>query len=78
MTLEVAREDLDGYVRTEVAPSVRVTPDGVYIGVNAHFQLSRADDERGNGYQAARVVADNWDTTRRLERDLIQQVLEVT
>lgn len=46
-------EDLSGYVRTEVAPSVRITPNGVYIGVNAHFQLT-TPEAPGNAYIAAK------------------------
>lgn len=44
MRVETHREDphLPGFVRVEVAPSIRVTPNGVYIGINGHFQLSQA------------------------------------
>jgi hypothetical protein len=76
LTVEATREDLTGYVRTEVAPSARVEPNGVYVGVNAHFQLSTSEDERGNGYQAARIVEENWDATRSLERQLVDRLLE--
>lgn len=76
MTVEAWREDIHAFVRTEVAPSVRITPNGVYMGVNAHFQLT-LDDERGNGYKAARIVEEHWETTRSLERELITRILEI-
>ena len=77
LTVEVHRDDVLGFVRVEVAPSVRVTPDGVYAGVNAHFQL-RVDDRRGNGYKAARVIHDQWDQTRALQRELLDRVMRTT
>ena len=76
MTVEATREDMRGYVRTEVAPSVRLTPFGVYTGVNAHFQLTVGDD-RGNGYQAARVIEEHWDATLKLGSELIARVSEI-
>ena len=75
MTVEAWREGIEAYVRTEVAPSVRLTPHGVYTGINAHFQLT-IDDERGTGYKAARVLEENWEETRLLERKLIARILE--
>jgi hypothetical protein len=77
ITVEAWREDIPGYVRTEVAPSVRLTPNGVYTGINAHFQLT-TPDERGNAYMAARIIEDHWDATRDLERELIRRILEQT
>jgi hypothetical protein len=76
MTVEASRADIPAVVRTEVAPSVRVTPHGVYIGINAHFALD-VDGETGNGYKAAEVIAANWDTTRKLEADLSRRILEI-
>lgn len=77
MTLEAWRGDVNGYVRTEVAPSVRVTPHGVYVAINAHFQLTVGED-RSNGYQAARTLDEHWDDTRELERLLTDRVLEAS
>jgi hypothetical protein len=76
MMVEAWREDMPAFVRTEVAPSARLTPNGVYAGVNAHFQLT-AGEERGNGYRAARVVEEHWEPTRRLERELIERIVEI-
>jgi hypothetical protein len=76
MAVEAWRQDIEGYVRTEVAPSVRLTPNGIYAGVNAHFQLT-VDEDRGNGYKAARVIEEHWDATRQLERELIERVLTI-
>lgn len=76
MTVEASRTEIAGHVRTEVAPSVRLTPHGVYTGVNAHFQLT-VGEERGNGYKAARVIEEQWEATRNLERELIERILEI-
>lgn len=74
MTVEATREDGTGYVRMEVGPSVRVQPNGVYTGANAHFQLS-TEEQRGNAYQAARLIDQRWDETRQLERALLDRLL---
>jgi hypothetical protein len=77
MMVEAWHDDLSVYVRTEVAPSVRISPNGVYTGINAHFQLTTSE-QRGNGYMAARTVEEHWDATRELERSLIERLLEVS
>lgn len=77
MTVEVNRKDtvVPGYTRVELAPSVRITPNGVYIGINAHYQLSEPD-RRSNAGKAARVLIEQWDATRKLESNLITSLLE--
>jgi hypothetical protein len=75
MAVEGWYEDLSGYVRTEVAPSIRVTPNGLYIGVNAHFQLTTPETQ-GNAYIAAKLLDERWQQTRQLEQDLISRILE--
>jgi hypothetical protein len=78
MTVEVNRADefLPGHVRVELAPSRRVTPNGIYIGINAHFQLTKSKDERGNAEKALRIMTKYWDETRALEDSLVTQLLE--
>lgn len=73
LTVEVTRVEAGGYIRVEVAPSARVTPHGVYVGVNSHFQLS-TPEQRGNGYQAATVIDEQWEDTRRFEHSIIEQL----
>jgi hypothetical protein len=72
MTVEIHRDDpnLPGHVRIELAPSVRTGPYGVYVGINAHFQLSQPGN-RGNAARAARVLAAQWESTRALESHLV-------
>lgn len=67
MTVEVWRPEGFDYVRVEVAPSLRVQPWGVYVGINAHFQLTTAD-AKGTAADAARVLGENWDEIRAFER----------
>jgi hypothetical protein len=74
MTVEVWRPDANNFVRVEVAPSGRVQPWGVYVGLNAHFQLS--DGGRGTALDAARVLGDEWDEIRSFERDVHAKLSE--
>jgi hypothetical protein len=76
MTVEAWREDITAWVRTEVAPSTRLSPNGVYIGVNAHFQLTEGE-HRGDGAQAAKTIEERWDITRELERVLTKSILDL-
>lgn len=75
MSVEVHRKDghIPGYVRIELAPSVRITPNGVYIGINAHFQLTQ-DQRRANAAEAARVLTAEWEATRQLEATLLSNL----
>jgi hypothetical protein len=79
LSIEVWRDDdkLPGFVRVEVAPSVRVSPNGVYVGINAHFQLKRSSDARPTADDARLVVGENWEATRELEKRLVAQILEI-
>ncbi len=78
MTVEAHREDsqIPGYVRVQLAPSVRVPQNGVYIGINAHFQLTTSESDRSNAAVAAGVIVDEWKRTRELESDFIAHLLE--
>ena len=78
MTVEVYRDDdaLPGHVRIEVAPSARITPNGVYIGINDHYQLTTEGGRRATAVDAMRVLVDQWDAVRDLEDRLVAQLLE--
>lgn len=76
LAVEAWRNDIAGFVRTEIAPSVRLAPNGIYTGVNSHFQLS-GNGKKGNGYEAARIIEMHWDATRALERELIDRLIDV-
>jgi hypothetical protein len=79
LTMEAYPADLEGYIRVEVAPSVRVTPDGVYVGINGHFQLTLAPDERrANGFLAAQTLNEHWDDARATEQQVLERILEAT
>ncbi len=75
MTVETHREEPKGYVRLEVGPSVRVTPQGIYIGINTHFQLTTDQEQRANAFEAARVLGAHWEDTRMLEQHLVGKVM---
>lgn len=78
MTVEASRpEEAEppGIVRVEVAPSERVKP-GIYVSINAHFQLSLPDKPRGTGYAAARTIEDMWEGTRTMEHRMLARLLD--
>lgn len=77
LSVEAHRSDLPALVRIEVAPSVRTQPHlGVYVGVNAHFQLS-TEEVRGTAEAAAAIIEEHWEATRQLEHDLVGRILEM-
>lgn len=76
VTMEASIDGEQAFTRIEAAPSVRITPNGVYIGINSHFQLSTGPESRANGYETRSLLADRWEPTRALEADLISRVLE--
>lgn len=74
MTVEVTRDpEVPGHVRVELAPSVRIAPHGIYIGINAHFQLTLAG-RRADAGDAARVLATQWEVSRTLESHILAQL----
>lgn len=77
MRVEVQRNDDEtpGFVRIELAPSARIGPHGVYVGINAHFQL-RKGEKRSTAGIAAATLGRNWETVRRIESDLLTKLLE--
>jgi hypothetical protein len=78
MMIEVHRADADfpGFITVQVAPSVRVVPLGVYVGINAHFQLKGSDSSGTRASDAARTLQQTWNTTRALENQLVERLLE--
>ncbi len=72
MIVQVQRADpsTPGHVQVELAPSVRLTPHGIFVGINAHFQLGRPD-HRANASDAARVLAEHWEEVRALETSVL-------
>jgi hypothetical protein len=75
VTVEVARKEPAGNVRVELAPSARLVPNGVYVGINSHFQISRPE-QRGNAYEAAQIIDSEWEATRIFEREVTEHFLE--
>jgi hypothetical protein len=75
VTVEVTREAPTGFVRVELAPSLRVAPNGVYVAINSHFQISSLE-HRGKAYEAAQIIDDEWDTTRAFEHEVTKHFLE--
>lgn len=78
MTVEVTRSDrqIPRHVRVELAPSLRVGPYGVYVGIKAHLQLRKSADQRTTASDAARLLREQWDSTRSLESKLSAKLSE--
>lgn len=77
MTAEVTRSDpkVPGYVRVELAPSIKITPHGIYVSVNSHFQLT-TPDRRANASDAARVLITHWAPTLALASNILSRIAE--
>lgn len=52
-------DDLDGYVRITIEPSVRVR-HGLYVLVNDHYQLATSKDLTEDTSQVLSVLSENW------------------
>jgi hypothetical protein len=75
MTVHVSRSNAKDFVRVNVAPSTRI-PTAVYVGINAHFQLSAAGEKQANALAASKTLRDAWDETTALQHDLVKGVSE--
>jgi hypothetical protein len=81
IVMEVHRKDKSGYLRVEIAPSLRMPSGtfGAFVGMNEHFQLSSSPDNRGDGLKVAQVVRAQWAACRErahnLGPELLQQAL---
>ena len=75
MTIEAWNENGKDFVRVEVAPSVRLRPWGVYIGINSHFQLTLGE-ERASGHDAALKIDEQWDEVRDREKQLQTRIAD--
>jgi hypothetical protein len=68
LIIRAARADKrDGVVRVRVEPSARVDY-GVFIEVNDHYELAKADPPASTTEEAAQILADHWGES--LERAL--------
>lgn len=76
VTTVAYRQDQRGFAKVEIAPSTRLQPYGVYIGINSHIQLS-VEGSRGNGHEMARTLDQEWDSVRQFERELLSKMLEL-
>lgn len=75
MTVEVARrDDAPGWIRMELAPSMRLTPYGVFIGINSHYQLD-VSEKRSSAADASRVLGSQWEFARATERELVGKLM---
>ena len=66
VTVEVARgkDGVPGFVRIEVAPSVRVLPFGIYCAINGHYSTSHEEGSRGTAGEYASILAKEWSSAR--------------
>jgi hypothetical protein len=71
--MEESREEgVPGYVRVELAPSVKVEP-GVFIQVNDHYRLAEAPGV--DAAEAVTVLRDRWDALRSRTDAITERIL---
>ncbi len=77
MTVEATRDSDDepGRVNIQLAPSTRIGPFGIYIGINSHFDLKERDGFRATAGDASKTLMDQWDRARALEVRLVERLL---
>jgi hypothetical protein len=72
LTTEIARKEMEGWRRVEVAPSARVEPFGVYVGIN--------DDYHGtemSALKATELLEREWETNAAEARVISLAVVSV-
>ena len=53
-------DDFKGYILVKVEPSVRVTPHGLYISVNDHYELPSASESPASAEEAIEILSEQW------------------
>jgi hypothetical protein len=77
LTIEVGRKpSVPGYVRIEVAPSERVTPHGIYVGVNSHFQLKLRPEDNPTALDSIAILSDHWKATREFATRISSSLID--
>lgn len=71
-------EKIPGFVRVELAPSVRVLPHGIYCGINCHYALQQDGGQRGAAGQYASVLASEWSAAREIHTSIASGIGELT
>jgi hypothetical protein len=63
-----------GYVRVRVEPSVVVTPYGVFVQTNDHFDLNEGD-RLSDGQRVADLVIRKWDPILDASEGIVDRIM---
>ncbi len=78
LTMQGIRPDeAKGAIFVKVEPSVRVTPFGVYVSVNDHYELDKADEGVGSAETATRLIQEHWVAFLERSDEICNTMLEV-
>jgi hypothetical protein len=77
MMVEVARDETrpGGILRIEVGPSVHVLPYGVYVSLNDHFQVAKAEGIRGSAGEYGQILDQQWSKVRETQSEIVDRMI---
>lgn len=70
-------DDLEGYIRVKVEPSVKVTPYGVYVDVNDHYVLNLDDRDPSPANQVVSLLSTNWQQSLRRGSKIADSIVQL-
>jgi hypothetical protein len=69
----------EGHIQIHVENSLRQeVPFGIYVAVNDHYELRRADGEPLDGRNAQELVSERWDTSIRYAETWFDKIMGLT
>jgi hypothetical protein len=76
MVVEIHRNEsqVGGYLRVDVAPSVRVIPYGVFVEINSHYAVPKLDGLRGTAGEYAQILEGEWSGVRELQSEIVERI----
>ena len=69
----------EGHIQIHVENSLRQeVPFRIYVAVNDHYELRRADGEPLDGRNAQELVSERWDTSIRYAETWFDKIMGLT
>jgi hypothetical protein len=74
--VQIARrdDDIPGYFNVEIGPSTEVGPNGVFLGVNDHYQLAPPEEPIA-AEELLPVLESRWEQARSRANDAARLIL---
>jgi hypothetical protein len=69
-------DGLPGYVRVHTAPSDLVAPNGIFVQVNDHFELSNGD-KLSDGQQTSDLVVAKWEPIITSAEQIVDKIMSL-